>query len=193
MTNEIGALSFVQSPSSFNLLVIDTYFLSDDTILLLEGYALDHGSIPVLYVVEEGELSNLRLPVQGHHDFVLVQASYAEFEKRLTFLLWPEADLKKTDTVTIDDLTVNLSSYEVFIANLPVDLTLMEYSLFSFLVTHPSRVYSREILLHRVWGFEYCGGTRTVDVHVRRIRSKIGPKLASRIQTIRGVGYLFRV
>ena len=65
-------------------------------------------------------------------------------------------------------------------------------SLLSFLATHPSRAYSRETLLHRVWGFEYCGGTRTVDVHIRRVRSKVGPQVASHIVTIRGVGYLFR-
>ena len=75
----------------------------------------------------------------------------------------------------------------------PVDLTLMEYSLLSFLATHPSRAYSRETLLHRVWGFEYCGGTRTVDVHIRRVRSKVGPQVASHIVTVRGVGYLFKV
>ena len=74
----------------------------------------------------------------------------------------------------------------------PVDLTLMEYSLLSFLATHPNRAYSREVLLHRVWGFEYCGGTRTVDVHIRRIRSKVGPLIAAHITTVRGVGYLFK-
>ena len=65
----------------------------------------------------------------------------------------------------------------------PVDLTLMEYSLLSFLAMHPNRAYSREVLLHRVWGFEYCGGTRTVDVHIRRIRSKVGPQIAAHITT----------
>ncbi len=67
-----------------------------------------------------------------------------------------------------------------------------EYSLLSFLATHPNRAYSREVLLHRVWGFEYCGGTRTVDVHIRRIRSKVGPLIAAHITTVRGVGYLFK-
>ena len=90
-------------------------------------------------------------------------------------------------------MTINLATYQVYIDEQPVDLTLMEYSLLSFLATHPSRAYSRETLLHRVWGFEYCGGTRTVDVHIRRVRSKVGPQVASHIVTIRGVGYLFRL
>ena len=95
--------------------------------------------------------------------------------------------------MTVDNMTINLATYQVYIDKSPVDLTLMEYSLLSFLATHPSRAYSRETLLHRVWGFEYCGGTRTVDVHIRRVRSKVGPQVAAHIVTVRGVGYLFKL
>ena len=78
--------------------------------------------------------------------------------------------------------------------NEPIDLTLMEYSLLSFLATHPNRAYSREVLLHRVWGFEYCGGTRTVDVHIRRLREKLelNPAQPEHILTKWGVGYYFK-
>ena len=96
------------------------------------------------------------------------------------------------DIIKIDSMTINLATYQVYLDDEPVDLTLMEYSLLSFLATHPNRAYSREVLLHRVWGFEYCGGTRTVDVHIRRIRSKVGPQIAGHITTVRGVGYLFK-
>ncbi|HSQ21317.1 MAG TPA: helix-turn-helix domain-containing protein, partial [Coriobacteriia bacterium] len=68
----------------------------------------------------------------------------------------------------------------------------LEYALFSFLVTHPNRVYSREVLLKRVWGTDYFGGARTVDVHVRRVRSKLGPEVSRRLETVRNVGYLWR-
>ena len=112
---------------------------------------------------------------------------------RCTLLLWPGEESAPADIVTVDNMTINLATYQVYIDEKPVDLTLMEYSLLSFLATHPSRAYSRETLLHRVWGFEYCGGTRTVDVHIRRVRSKVGPQVASHIVTIRGVGYLFRI
>ena len=94
--------------------------------------------------------------------------------------------------VIVDNIKINLATYQVYIDESPVDLTYMEYLLLSFLATHPSRAYSREALLQRVWGFEYCGGTRTVDVHVRRVRSKIGPQAAAHLETVRGVGYLFR-
>ena len=93
----------------------------------------------------------------------------------------------------MENFSGQLKKYQVTIDDLPVDLTLMEYSLLSFLATHPSRAYSRETLLHRVWGFEYCGGTRTVDVHIRRLREKIeeDPKKPDHIITVWGVGYRF--
>ena len=74
----------------------------------------------------------------------------------------------------------------------PIDLTFMEYALLSFLVTHPGRIYSREVLLSQVWGFDYYGGSRTVDVHVRRLRAKLGPEVAQHIETVRGAGYLWQ-
>ena len=88
---------------------------------------------------------------------------------------------------------MNLATYQVRVDDVPVDLTYMEYSLLAFMVTHPGRAYSRETLLRRVWGFDYCGGSRTVDVHVRRIRAKLGPQASSHIETVRGVGYLFKL
>ena len=73
----------------------------------------------------------------------------------------------------------------------PIDFTYLEYALLAFLVTHPGRTYSRDALLRRVWGFDYFGGSRTVDVHVRRVRAKLGPELSQHLETVRGVGYLW--
>ena len=131
--------------------------------------------------------------MQGRNDFILSTAGDAEFEVRCTLLLWPGEENAPDDIVTVDNMTINLATYQVYVDDESVDLTLMEYSLLSFLATHPSRAYSREALLHRVWGFEYCGGTRTVDVHIRRVRSKVGPQVAAHIVTVRGVGYLFKL
>ena len=144
-------------------------------------------------MTDEDRLGQLRMPVQGRNDFILAGAGAAEFEVRMTQLLWPGEENTPSDIVVIDNMTINLATYQITIDDKPVDLTLMEYSLLSFLATHPSRAYSRETLLHRVWGFEYCGGTRTVDVHIRRVRSKVGPQVASHIVTVRGVGYLFKL
>ena len=182
----------ISSGHEFDLVIFDSAGIDEDTINAVDSYVAENSFIPTLVVQDEDKLSSLRMPVQGRNDFILSNASEAEFEVRCSLLLWPGEESAPADIVTVDDMTINLATYQVYIDDKPVDLTLMEYSLLSFLATHPSRAYSRETLLHRVWGFEYCGGTRTVDVHIRRVRSKVGPQVASHIVTIRGVGYLFR-
>ena len=87
-------------------------------------------------------------------------------------------------------MTLDEATYEVRIDGVPVDLTLKEYQLLSFLVHNPNRVFTREELLDRVWGEEYFGGTRTVDVHVRRVRGKT-EEAGELVETVRGVGYRF--
>ena len=183
----------VSSGNDFDLIAFDLAGANDDLVARVNGYSADNGCIPQLLVVDEDHLTAFHMPVQGRNDFILAGASQAEFEVRMTQLLWPGEENAPSDIVVIDNMTINLATYQIYIDDKPVDLTLMEYSLLSFLATHPSRAYSRETLLHRVWGFEYCGGTRTVDVHIRRVRSKVGPKVASHICTVRGVGYLFKV
>ncbi len=158
----------ISSGHDFDLVLLDLAGLSSETINKVDAYVAGNSGIPRLFSVDEEQLPSLRMPVQGRSDLILATASEAEFEVRLALLLWPGEETVPSDFVTIDNMTINLATYQVTIDGEPVDLTLMEYSLLSFLATHPSRAYSREALLHRVWGFEYCGGTRTVDVHIRR-------------------------
>ena len=146
----------------------------------------------MLLVVDEEDIAEMRLPSRVRSDFIFSGAGDAELEVRARQLLGECEAVPVDEVLTVDNLTINLATYQVSLDGGPVDLTLMEYSLLSFLATHPNRAYSREVLLHRVWGFEYCGGTRTVDVHIRRIRSKVGPLIAAHITTVRGVGYLFK-
>lgn len=183
----------ITSGNDFDLVTLDVASSSPHLATRLDTYVADNGCIPQLLVVDEERLPDLQMPIQGRNDFILSKASQAEFEVRMTQLLWPGEENTPDDIVSIDTMTINLATYQVYIDEKPVDLTLMEYSLLSFLAAHPSRAYSRETLLHRVWGFEYCGGTRTVDVHIRRVRSKVGPQVASHIVTVRGVGYLFKL
>nr|WP_073295854.1 response regulator transcription factor [Parolsenella massiliensis] len=183
----------ITSTADFGLVTLDLAGISDDLVSRVVAYSSENGCIPILLVTDEDRLGQLRMPVQGRNDFILSTGSAAEFEVRMTQLLWPGEENTPSDIVVIDNMTINLATYQITIDDKPVDLTLMEYSLLSFLATHPSRAYSRETLLHRVWGFEYCGGTRTVDVHIRRVRSKVGPQVASHIVTVRGVGYLFKL
>ena len=86
---------------------------------------------------------------------------------------------------------INFATYQVHLDSEPIDLTYMEYELLKFFSTHSGKVFTREQLLSRVWGYEYYGGARTVDVHVRRLRAKLGEEHANLIQTVRSVGYRF--
>ena len=146
----------------------------------------------MLVIVDDDSLQSLHMPSRSRSDFICSGASETELEVRTRRLLGEEESFSVDDVLRVDNMTINLATYQVYLDDKPVDLTLMEYSLLSFLAMHPNRAYSREVLLHRVWGFEYCGGTRTVDVHIRRIRSKVGPQIAAHITTVRGVGYLFK-
>ncbi len=145
----------------------------------------------LLLIVERDALSQLRLPVRLQADFVVRGATSEEFTARARNLLWPGEEVSSNELIRIDDLTVNLATYQAYWQGVPIDFTYLEYALFTFLVTHPNRAYSREILLRRVWGTDYYGGSRTVDVHIRRIRAKLPLELGHRLETVRNVGYLW--
>ena len=147
--------------------------------------------IPLLAIVEEDGLATLGLPDQVPSDFVLAGAGPAECEARVARLLGQNARNGGDDAITVDEMVINLNTYQVTVGGEPVDLTYLEYALLAFLARHPSRAFTRDVLLQSVWGFDYLGGSRTVDVHVRRIRAKLGPKLALHLETVRGVGYLW--
>ncbi|MRR12082.1 response regulator transcription factor [bacterium] len=133
------------------------------------------------------------MPVRCKADFVVRDALPIEVAARVRSLLWPGEEVQPDEIIRIDDLALNLATYQAHVQGVPVEFTYLEYTLFAFLVTHPNRVYSREVLLSRVWGTDYFGGARTVDVHVRRVRAKLGPEAARRLETVRNVGYLWRM
>lgn len=176
----------------FDLAVLETNGVQASQVENIEMTLAD-SSTPMLFVVTEGQMPDLHLPMRPVADFICTTASDAEYAVRIRHLLWPGEETSDDDVVKVDDLMVNLATYQVRVGDAPIDLTYMEYSLLAFMVTHPGRAYSRETLLRRVWGFDYCGGSRTVDVHVRRIRAKLGPQISNHIETVRGVGYLFRL
>ena len=119
-------------------------------------------------------------------DFVVTPFDPVEFRIRLNKLAREEPG---EDLLRFRDLELNPLNYQATLDGDPMDLTYMEYELLRFLVENPVRVWSREQLLSKVWGYEYYGGARTVDVHVRRLRSKLGEERASWITTVRSVGY----
>ncbi len=143
--------------------------------------------LPVLAVV--GSVDDLSAD-GDFDDFVVAPLDSAELAMRLARLA-PSGGPASEEVLRFKDLELNLATYQAIVGARPVDLTYMEYELLRFLVQHPGRVWSREQLLSRVWGYDYFGGSRTVDVHVRRLRAKLGEERASWITTVRSVGYRF--
>ncbi len=146
---------------------------------------------PVLLVLPEACLQELEIRADLFDDFVLPSATAREVEARLAHLFWRTGRGKQHDLIVYGPLALNLETYQAVIQGRPLDLTFMEYELLRFLAAHPGKVFTRETLLSRVWGYEYFGGARTVDVHVRRLRAKLGEEHAHLIDTVRSVGYRF--
>ena len=153
----------------------------------------DDGSTRILLLVAGGRLGELDLRDDLYDDFCLSPFHPSELEARLRHLMWASgaSPVPRADLVEYGELVLNLETYQATIAKRPLDLTYMEYELLKFLAQNPCKVFTREILLSRVWGYEYYGGARTVDVHIRRLRAKLGEEYAGLIATVRSVGYRF--
>lgn len=146
---------------------------------------------PLLLVTTEGGLTAVS-PDWGVDDIVLTAAGPAEIDARIRLALGRQEADPATTRVQTSGITIDEASYSAKVRGKPLDLTFKEFQLLHFLATHPSRVFTREQLLSEVWGYDYFGGTRTVDVHVRRLRAKLGD-LDQLIGTVRNVGYRFQV
>ncbi len=145
---------------------------------------------PLLLVVAPRDLEELAVAEDLFDDFVVEPPAPGELAARLAHLLW-RAGRGQEEVIEHGPLVVNLETYQAAVDGRVLDLTYMEYELLRFLASHPGKVFTREMLLSRVWGYEYYGGARTVDVHVRRLRAKLGEEHAALIQTVRSVGYRF--
>lgn len=181
----------LQMHPDYDLVIYEAGNNEGEKISQVEGVMAEAGTGSLLVIVNEESLANFRLPVRVKSDFVVESASENECAARIRQLLWPGNESDTSEYISVDNMTINLATYQVKVNGEPLDFTYLEYALLAFLVTHPGRTYSRDALLRRVWGFDYYGGSRTVDVHVRRVRAKLGPELAQRLETIRGVGYLW--
>ncbi len=145
----------------------------------------------VLLLINGGHLASLDFRENLFDDFCLHPFHPVEFEARLKSLFRRAGRAARAEVIEHGPLAMNLETYQAVIDAKPLDLTYMEYELLKFLASHPGRVFTRETLLSRVWGYDYYGGARTVDVHVRRLRAKLGEEHANLIQTVRSVGYSF--
>jgi DNA-binding response OmpR family regulator len=147
----------------------------------------DEIGLPIVLALSVDQLALIET-TGGVADFIISPVDPVELRLRLHRLTREEPS---DHLVVFKDLELNTLNYQATLASNPIDLTYMEYELLRFLVENPIRVWSREQLLSKVWGYEYYGGARTVDVHIRRLRSKLGEERASWITTVRSVGYRF--
>lgn len=156
---------------------------------------LDHISplseTPTLLVVAVPRLPALDFSA-GFDDFVLRPLVPAELYARLRQLDWRSSAFGSEEVIKIADLVIDVSGYEVLLGGRRLDFTHQEFELLRFLAQNRGRVFTRDQLLQKVWGYQYTGGTRTVDIHVRRLRAKLGPVVGALIATVRHVGYKMR-
>ncbi len=145
-----------------------------------------------LALVRSDQLPTLDFSI-GFDDFIVFPAITEEIAARIRRAIWSKSGVESDNTLRAADLHIDLSNYKVYLAGRPIDLTYKEYELLRFLATNRDKVFTREALLNRVWGYDFYGGARTVDVHIRRLRSKIEDASHTFIETVRNVGYRFRV
>lgn len=142
--------------------------------------------LPVFLIVQSDHIA--LMDSGSFDDFQVGTGEPVELRLRLKRLVHEDSP---DEVLGFKDLVLNTLTYQAVLAGSPMDLTYMEYELLTFLVQNPARVWSREQLLSKVWGYDYYGGARTVDVHIRRLRAKLGEERSSWISTVRSVGYRF--
>ena len=152
-------------------------------------------STPLIIITNEGGLSAINAD-WGITDVILDTAGPAEVDARIRIVIGKDAieQLAKNPSlkeIRSGEVVIDEDSYTDKIKGRTLDLTFKEFELLKYLAQHPGRVFSRSQLLQEIWGYDYFGGTRTVDVHIRRLRSKLGPEFESVIDTVRNVGYRF--
>jgi DNA-binding response OmpR family regulator len=187
--------TLVTGPSPDVVLVDARFELADvrSTCRMLHATGL---GMPLIAVVSESGLVALNAD-WGLDDVVLASAGPAEVEARLRLAVGRRGNANGGENtgglIKAGELTIDPDTYAAKLKGRPLDLTYKEFELLKFLAQHPGRVFTRDQLLREVWGYDYFGGTRTVDVHVRRLRAKLGSEYESMIGTVRQVGYKFVV
>jgi DNA-binding response OmpR family regulator len=173
----------------FDLAVIDLSSLAEDA--LAREFLGNAETTPVVVIVNPDQIEAFD-PIRDGDDFHRRGAPPEELVARVRRALWKRHKVDARNLLKAGDLVMDLGNYTVQVGGRTVDLTYKEYELLRFLATNRERVYSRETLLSKVWGYDFYGGARTVDVHVRRLRSKIEDRSHTFIETVRNVGYRFR-
>ncbi|MBI2095888.1 MAG: response regulator transcription factor [Candidatus Omnitrophica bacterium] len=146
--------------------------------------------VPLVLLLDESEMKAADLP-SGIQEVLYRPLRLVEAVARVNLLFKRIHKVDQKNLITRGRLTMDITKYEVRVGEKKIDLTFTEFELLKFFCSNPDTVFTREVLLNKVWGYEYYGGTRTVDVHIRRLRSKIEGKSSTFIETVRNIGYKF--
>jgi len=148
-------------------------------------------NLPVIALLSKNMLGSFDT-VSNIDDFIIEPWSASEVAVRAKHILWRISNIDSKELIKCGDLVIDMARYEVSLSGKLVELTFKEYGLLKFLASNNGKVLTREALLNNVWGYNYYGGDRTVDVHIRRLRSKIEDAHHTFIETVRNIGYRFR-
>ncbi|MCE2463368.1 MAG: response regulator transcription factor [Dehalococcoidia bacterium] len=173
-----------------DVVLLDMDSLSDERAVSLASDCHELG-LPTIAVMSSEHLTSYD-PSLDLDDFILYPFSSEELMARLSQAIFRTKGPQEKHVLRAGDLNIDMERYEVRLSGRRIVLTYKEYQLLALLAANPGRVYSRDGLLNQVWGYDYFGGTRTVDVHIRRLRSKIEDADHSFIETIWNVGYRFK-
>ena len=189
-TNNASAAESLEPTGGWSGAVI-TVDGNPDEAFRIARWLRERGDSPTatLMLVSAEALPELSDHTEQFDDFCLIPFHPAELEARLEHMVQRHVEDDSASIITFGPLSLNVETYQAMVDGRALDLTYMEYELLKYLTAQPGKVFSREILLSEVWGYDYYGGARTVDVHIRRLRSKLGEEHASLISTVRSVGY----
>ncbi len=179
-------------PPPADLLVVDLERCATESAKLCHALKREPPlkDLPLVLLVTEAHLGRLDFG-WGIDDYLTLPVSPQRLAERLKFLIWKLHRVLPKNGFSNGELIIDFERYEVHVHGAPVDLTFKEYELLKFLATHPGKPFTREALLDKVWGYDYYGGTRTVDVHIRRLPAKLETSAEVYIETVRNAGFKF--
>ncbi len=185
----LNSVSRILDDDATSLVVLDMDAnTNDDNAQIIK--TTKHLGIPLFAVLDSEDNEKIESSI-GLDEIIFKPFQYNELITRIRRILWRNGSWDIGQIIRIRDLTIDQDKYEVSLAENRIILTFKEYQLLCLLAANPGKVYSRETLLNRIWDYDYFGGTRTVDVHIRRLRSKVEDANHLFIETVRNVGYRF--
>jgi DNA-binding response OmpR family regulator len=197
VTNEISGKEVIKYRSvnlikqeDIEVLLIDVDVFSDEDSFQFNLSRIRKKilNVPVILIIKSSKKEAIDFD-WFFDDFVLFPLRKGELKMRLAKNLGSGLVSGDEDVIVVGEIIINLKEYSVYYANEKIDFTYKEFELLKYLIQNSGQVFSRKDLLNKIWGVEYIGGTRTVDVHIRRLRSKLGPDFNELIETVRNVGY----